>query len=175
VVESHPRLISQKVLRLRELLKGSLEVAMGLETVHPKAFPHLNKRFELDDFARASEFLINNKIAVRAFLLVKPPLLNEQEGIHWSVKSARFAFDCGASAVSLIPTRGPAPPELSSLEAAQEDALKLGEGRVFADTWDLEKFSRCPDCLELRGQRLHRINLTQRLKPRVPCASCGGK
>ena len=34
VVESHPRLVGEKALRFRDLLSGSLEVAMGLETVH---------------------------------------------------------------------------------------------------------------------------------------------
>jgi len=36
VVESHPRLSVKKALRFRDLLLGTLEVAMGLETVHPQ-------------------------------------------------------------------------------------------------------------------------------------------
>ena len=44
VVESHPRLIGEKALRLRDLLSGSLEVAMGLETIHPQVLPKLNKK-----------------------------------------------------------------------------------------------------------------------------------
>ena len=188
VVESHPRLVGEKALRFRDLLSGSLEVAMGLETAHPSVFPRLNKRFTLSDFSNAAAYLRAAEIAVRAFILVNPPFMNEEEGIEWAGKSAAFAFDCGATVVSLIPTRTGngamdklvesgefIPPRLSTLEKAQEQALKLKGGRVFADTWDLEKFSRCPDCLERRRQRLHIVNLTQQLEPRIECPVCGGE
>jgi radical SAM enzyme (TIGR01210 family) len=187
VVESHPSLVGEKALVLRDLFPGSLEVAMGLETVHPEVLPKLNKQFELSDFARAVDFLRNAGIAVRAFVLVKPPFLNEAEGLDWAVKSAQFAFDCGATVVSLIPTRPGngalerlmeagefAPPQLSTLERAQELALQLRGGRVFADTWNLEPFSSCPACLEQRRQRLHTINLRQEILPVIDCPVCGG-
>lgn len=188
IVESHPRLIGEKALRLRELLPGTLEVAMGLETIHPDVLPQLNKRFSLSDFSRAAEFLREAEIAVRAFVLVNPPFLNEEKGIEWALKSADFAFDCGASVVSLIPTRTGngamdrllesgdfVPPRLVTLESAQEQVLTLQRGRVFADTWDLEQFSQCRFCLEKRRQRLHLINLTQRVQPKVACPACGGR
>ncbi|HWA88375.1 MAG TPA: hypothetical protein VG710_19260, partial [Opitutus sp.] len=100
VVESHPRLIGERTRRLHDLLAGSLEVAMGLETAHPEVLARLNKNFDLAQFARAAEFLRAGKIALRVFLLVNPPFLDEADGIAWTVKSAEFAFDCGASAVS---------------------------------------------------------------------------
>src|SRR5262249_19195791 len=81
VVESHPRLIGERALRFRDLLKGSLEVAMGLETIHPEVLPRLNKRFELGHFEQSVEFLCREGIAVRAFVLVKPPFMSEAEGI----------------------------------------------------------------------------------------------
>ncbi len=188
IVESHPRLVGEKALRLRDLLSGSLEVAMGLETVHPDVFPRLNKKFSLSDFSKAAEFLRTANVAVRAFILVNPPFLNEEDGIEWAVKSAAFAFDCGAAVVSLIPTRTGngamdtllesgefVPPRLSTLEKAQEQALNLRRGRVFADTWDLEPFSQCSSCLERRRQRLHIVNLTQQLPARIECPVCGGE
>jgi radical SAM enzyme (TIGR01210 family) len=187
IVESHPRLVGERALRFRDLLPGSLEVAMGLETVHPDVLPRLNKRFDLPDFAKAADFLRTNEIAMRAFILVNPPFLNEEEGIEWAIKSVDFAFDCGAEVVSLIPTRTGngamdrlvksgefVSPRLSTLEAAQEQALSLRRGRVFADTWDLEKFSQCPYCLQKRRQRLHLNNLTQQLQARIQCPACGG-
>ena len=186
IVESHPRLVGAKALRLRDLLSGSLEVAMGLETAHPEVFPRLNKRFSLAEFSSAAEFLRTAEIAVRAFILVNPPFLNEEDGIEWAVKSAEFAFDCGAAVVSLIPTRTGngamdtllesgkfVPPRLSTLERAQEQALNLRRGRVFADTWDLERFSQCRSCLEKRRQRLHIVNLTQQPLARIECPVCG--
>lgn len=187
VVESHPRLIGEKTLRFRDLLSGSLEVAMGLETIHPQVLPRLNKKFDLHHFASAVEFLRKEKILTRAFVLVKPPFLDDEEGIEWAVKSAAFAFSCGAAVVSLIPTRGGngamerlldagdfAPPRLATLERALELALNLRAGRVFADTWDLGSFSNCSACLARRQERLHAMNLSQTILTRIDCQTCGG-
>jgi radical SAM enzyme (TIGR01210 family) len=187
IVESHPRLVGEKTLRLRHLLSGSLEVAMGLETIHPHILPRLNKKFDLGHFARAADFLRANGITLRAFVLVKPPFLEEGEALEWALKSAAFAFSCGAAVVTLIPTRGGngamerlresgefAPPKLSTLEHALELALNLRAGRVFADTWDLETFSVCAVCLEERRKRLHAMNLSQTLCAPVACSACAG-
>ncbi|HEX5220091.1 MAG TPA: radical SAM protein [Verrucomicrobiae bacterium] len=143
VVESHPRLVGGKACRLRDLLSGSLEVAMGLETIHPQVLPRLNKKFDPDHFARAAELLRREGIAMRAFVLVKPPFLDDAEAIEWAVKSSAFAFDCGAGVVSLIPTRGGngalerlreagdfAPPRLSVLERTFEQVLNLKRARA---------------------------------------------
>jgi hypothetical protein len=186
VVESHPRLVGEKALRFRDLLDGSLEVALGLETVHPDVLPRLNKRFTLDHFAHAAAFLRKEGVEVRAFVLVKPPFLNEHQAIEWAVKSAQFAFSCGAGVVSLIPTRPGngaldrlvdsgefAPPSLSTLERTLERTLELSAGRAFADTWDLEMFSSCPSCFEGRKHRLTAINLSQTLVPSAHCPACG--
>jgi hypothetical protein len=188
VVESHPRLVGARALRFRDLLDGSLEVAMGLETAHPAILERLNKRFTLSHFAQAAGFLRKEGIAVRAFVLVKPPFMSEAEGLEWAVKSADFAFSCGASVVSLIPTRGGngamerlfnagqfSPPKVSTLETAVQSALALKKGRVFADTWNLELFSACATCLETRRQRLQAINLEQRDLPRFDCPDCDGR
>ena len=187
VVEAHPRLVGEAAVRLRDLLSGSLEVAIGLETVHPEVLPRLNKKFELAHFAQAVDFLRSAGIGVRAFVLVKPPFMNEAEGLAWAVKSAEFAFACGVSVVGLIPTRPGngaldrlmatgefTPPRLATLEQALTLALNLRQGRVFADTWDLEQFSACSVCLEKRRQRLHTINLTQQILPAISCEVCGG-
>ena len=188
VVESHPRLAGEKAVRFRDLLAGSLEVALGLETVHPQVLPRLNKKFTLHHFARAVEFLRKEGIFVCAFVLVKPPFMDETEGLEWAVKSAEVAFNCGASAVSLIPTRPGngalerlieagefAPPRLATLEKAQELALNLrADGRVFADIWDLQRFSKCPKCLAKRRERMRAVNLSQQIQPTVKCSDCDG-
>src|SRR6516162_5624549 len=90
VVESHPRLIGRNTWDFRDLLNGSLEVGMGLETIHPDVLPRLNKNFTLPHFAEATKALRNESVGVRAFVLVKPPFLNEEEGFEWAVKSAQF-------------------------------------------------------------------------------------
>jgi radical SAM enzyme (TIGR01210 family) len=187
VVESHPLLIGDRLRVLRDLLNGSLEVAMGLETAHPEVLAKLNKKFDLAQFARAAEFLATGRIALRAFILVHPPFMNETEGAEWVVKSADFAFSCGATAVSLIPTRTGngalerlqasgefTPPRLSALENAQRSSLALHAGRVFADTWGLEPFSSCTHCFAARRRRLQAVNLGQTDLPPVHCPVCGG-
>jgi radical SAM enzyme (TIGR01210 family) len=187
VVESHPRLIGAQAARLRDLLTGGLEVAMGLETAHEKALGLLNKGFDLAQFALASSRLRREGISIRVFLLVNPPFLPLGEALDWVVKSADFAFSCGAAAVSLIPTRTGngamerllesgefVAPKLADLEVAQSRAIALGKGRVFADIWDLKQFSRCEHCFERRVERLQCVNLTQQDLPLISCRSCGG-
>jgi hypothetical protein len=187
VVESHPLLVGDRARALRDLLSGSLEVALGLETAHPEVLRKLNKGFDLTQFARAADFLAAQRIALRVFILVNPPFLDGQSGLEWAVKSAGFAFACGAGSVTLIPTRAGngamerlresgefVPPTLAMLEEAQRAALALGRGRVFADTWALEPFSSCPRCFAARRERLEAANQAQRDLPPVRCEACGG-
>jgi archaeosine synthase beta-subunit len=186
VVESHPRLVGTEAARLRDLLEGKLEVAMGLETANERVLGLLNKGFDLEQFALASSHLSRAGISMRAFLLVNPPFIPPGEALDWVVRSADYAFSCGATAVSLIPTRTGngamerlvesgefVPPNLADLEVAQSRAIALGKGRVFVDTWDLKKFSRCEHCFERRVERLKCVNLGQQDLPAVPCGSCG--
>ena len=106
IVESHPSLIGDRVDRFRDALAGSrLEVAMGLETIHPAALDALNKRMTTDDFARASDDLRRRNVSLRVFLLISPPFVPAAEQDEWLLKSVAFAEKCGASVISLIPTR----------------------------------------------------------------------
>ena len=185
IVECHPSFVGPDVERFRDLVRGELEVAMGLETAHPEVLDRLNKRMTLDSYALAAERLRCMRIASRAFVLVQPPFLPAEEAVAWAVRSATFAFDHGAGAVSLIPVRAGngaldtlatagafSPPTLATVEAAFDGALALGRGRVFADTWDLQRFSHCPACLDARETRLREMNRSQRLTPRVHCPAC---
>lgn len=194
IVECHPALVNERAIRFRDQLvaenpTASLEVAMGLETAHPQVLEKLNKRMTLEDFARAAEFLCRNDIALRVFVLVKPPfLVDEAEALHWAERSIAFGFECGATVVSVIPTRFGngalealaaqgefAPPELSTLEATLCYGMNLRRGRVFADLWDLGKFSTCPACFDERRQRLHTMNVRQEILPVVECVNCAGQ
>jgi radical SAM enzyme (TIGR01210 family) len=75
IVESHPKLVNDKCLYFNELLKPELQVAIGLETVHPEVLSMLNKRMNLNDFERSVRFLGVNGIQSRAFILLRPPFL----------------------------------------------------------------------------------------------------
>lgn len=186
IVENHPLLIDDRCLRFRELIPDvQLEVAMGLETVHPEVLARMNKRMTLGDFERAARFLVEHDIAVRAFVLLRPPFLSEAEGVDWTLRSIDFAFDCGATCVSVIPTRAGngtmerlqteglfSPPKLSSLEAVLSAGIEKNRGRVFADTWDGARFADCPDCASERVERLRQMNLSQTIRPPVACSTC---
>jgi len=187
IVECHPALAGARVDEFRGVWRGELEVAMGLETVHPEALRFLNKGITAEGFAAAARSLRAGGFSVRAFVLVKPPLLSEREGVEWACRSVEFAFEAGVSTVSLIPTRGGngvmedlageglfSPPRLASLEAAMEHGLGLKSGVALADVWDLARFSNCPGCFEARRARLQRMNLSQAAEPRVACGACGG-
>lgn len=195
IVECHPALVAKSVLRFRDLLAAAgtnhvlrLEVALGLETIHPRVLPRLNKRMSLAGFARAAEFLVRNGIGLRIFVLVQPPFLGEPEALEWVRRSAAFAFQCGAGAVCLIPTRAGngalealaaagqfTPPRLATLETALAEGLALRQGRVFADVWDLPSFANCAACLPARQARLRQMNLTQHILPPIECPQCGGR
>jgi uncharacterized Fe-S cluster-containing MiaB family protein len=190
IVECHPSLVNDRVLRFRDLLPPgvTLEVALGLETAHPEVLAKFNKRMTLDDFARAAEFLHTHQIALRSFILVKPPFeTDEAEALHWSKRSLEFAFDCHSSVTVLIPVRGGngaleelarlgqfSPPALATLEAALDHGLALCRGRVFADVWDMEKCATCPACASSRRSRLIQMNERQGIMPPVECAHCAG-
>ena len=184
VVECHPALVGDRCLRFRDLLAGRMEVAVGLETVHPDTLARLNKRFTVADFQRVADFLAHQDIALRVFLLLRPPFLTEAEGILWAKRSLDTAFDSGAGVCCVIPTRDGngamealaasgdyAPPTLPSLEAVQEYGLEQKQGRVFADLWDIERFSTCT-CSPARAARLAEMNRTQTTLPPVVCAGC---
>ena len=186
IVESHPALIGENCLRFRDMLPGRLEVAMGLETVHPTVLPRLEKHMTLKQFSTAAEMLRKNAMDLRAFILVQPPFLQEAEAVHWAARSLDFAFDCGATVATLIPTRGGHQlPSIATLEASLEYGVDSAVGRTpwsardplvalraFADLWDLEKFSTCPACFKARADRLRRINLHQVITPRIDCQAC---
>jgi len=184
IVESHPRFIAQRCLDLAERLDGTLEVAMGLETVHPDVFPRLNKGMTLEDFDRAADFLAKAHIALRAFVLVAPPFMPDDAVVEWAVRSTRYAVEHGAEHVSLIPVRGGngtldelrrtgewIPPKLNQVEDALEATLGLG-GAVTADLWDIDSLATC-ECGPARIARLSHMNTTGAIPPRESCARCG--
>ncbi len=168
VVECHPRLIldgregrgGDLCRRFAGALAGDagggaeLEVAMGLETVHPEAFPRLDKGMALEDFGAAAARLREMGVLVRAFVLVGAPFVPPEEAVTWAVRSVEHALAAGATHVSLIPVRvddgtgGPdradragsvmaalaargelTPPRLGQLEEALERSLRVARAR----------------------------------------------
>jgi radical SAM enzyme (TIGR01210 family) len=182
IVENHPRLVDDRVLRFRDMLKTELHIAMGLETVNPEILLALNKQMTTDDFSNSVSFLSQNGIKSRAFILLRPPFMSEAEGIYWAERSLDFSFSSGVECCTVIPVRGGngamevlkeqgqfSPPDIRSLEKVLEYGIDLKAGRVFADTWDLGLFSTCSKCLDQRTARLTEMNLTQKIQEEIKC------
>jgi radical SAM enzyme (TIGR01210 family) len=172
IVECHPALVGRPCFEFGGIISGQLEVAMGLETVHPEVLARLNKGMTLSDYSNAARLLRSNGIDLRAFILVQPPFMRPVEALHWAKRSLDFAFDCDVTAATLIATRRGngamealeavgdfAPPDVNLLEAALIYGIKLNRGRVFADLWGLTKSSSSAQTDQIT--RLQEINLTQ--------------
>jgi len=179
LVESHTAFVNESSVEFSKMIHGELQVAIGLETVHPEILPALNKGMDLEDFKRSVDFLRSHGISSRAYILLRPPFLSEAEGIEWACRSMDFAFACGVDVCSIIPVRSGngaldklalegyfSQPSIRSLEQVLDYGIGLGKGLVFADLWDLERFSTCERCFAARKERLEQMNLTQEhLKP----------
>ena len=185
IVESHPALIGDRCLRFRDRLNGQLEIALGLETVHPEALVKLNKRVSLEQFRDAADFITRHEIALRTFVLLQPPFIPVDESVEWAKRSIDFSQDCGATVTALIPTRTGngamdrlaavgqfIEPTLVQLEDTMDYGVGQARGRVFADLWDLERFSSCTACFPQRRNRLTKQNDTQQIPARITCPSC---
>jgi hypothetical protein len=192
VVECHPALAGDAVLRFRDLLAGpELEVAIGLETAHEEALEKLNKRMTVRDFETAGRFLASHGLRLRSFILVGIPFLRKEEWAKATRASIDVSFAAGAQIVSLIPTRlgnGTLeelqreghfePPGLSDLERAMEDFLEGEEGpgeargMVLADLWNADQLPAPRCCAAARVDRLRQMNLIQRNLPLPLCPSC---
>ncbi len=183
IVESHPKLINKKCLRFKEMLKPELQVALGLETVHPEVLRKLNKQMTLENFSNSINYLLQNGIPARAFILLRPPFLSEAQGILWAKRSIDFAIEIGIECCTIIPVRAGngaiellmengdfSMPDIHSLEMVLEYGIRRNAGRVFVDIWDLHLFSNCKKCIKQRINRLTKMNLDQRISNRVICS-----
>jgi uncharacterized Fe-S cluster-containing MiaB family protein len=185
-VESHANTIGPLTLEFARLIPGRLEVAVGLETIHPEAARHLNKRLDLARFDRAAGFLADHDVDLRVFVLLNAPYVEPDQSVEWTVRTAEYAVRRGATRIALIPVRGGngelerlaalghfVPPSLSQLEAALEHCLGLAPVVVAADLWDIDRLPACPECRPRRLERVRRLNMTGRPEPPVDCHACG--
>ena len=184
-VESHASTVGPATLEFARRLGGRLEVAMGLETIHPGAMTQLNKRLDLPQFERSARFLTDNGMDLRVFVLLGAPHVPREESVEWTVRAVEYAARCGAAVVSIIPVRGGngemerlaqlgqfTAPALSQLEEALDRCLPITGTVVTADLWDIERLSACDGCRAARRDRLARLNVSGRAEARVACARC---
>lgn len=184
-VESHVNTIGPRVVDFARRLEGRLEVAMGLETIHPVAMRALNKRLDLERFDAASSYLSAHAIDLRIFVLLGAPHVPAEESVEWTVRAVQHAVERGAAVVSIIPVRGGngemerlqalgdfVPPTLAQLEDALDRCMEVARTVVTADLWDVEKLPGCELCRATRVERLRAMNVVGARPPRVECEAC---
>lgn len=184
-VECHPKLVGERCFRFAERLDGELEVAMGLETAHPRAHARLNKGCTLEETRAAAQRLLERGLRWRAFVLVGVPFLAPGDQLEWTVRSVEMAVAEGATVVSLIPVRGGngelerlaaaghfVPPSAELIEAVLEATVENQRAVVQLDLWDLEQHLCCSACAPARRARLERMNTTGVREVGVDCAQC---
>jgi archaeosine synthase beta-subunit len=187
-VESHANTIGAKTLEFARQIPGRLEVAVGLETIHPAAAAQLNKRLDFARFDSAARFLSDNGIDLRVFVLLGAPYVPVDETVAWTVRTVEYAVECGAAVVSIIPVRGGngelerlqglghfTPPTLSQLEESLNLSMQFTSAVVTADLWDVERLTACGHCRTERVERLRRVNVSGRTELRISCGACGAE
>lgn len=184
-VESHVNTIGPRALDFARRIDGRLEVAVGLETIHPVAAARINKRLDLARFGVAAGFLAEHEIDLRVFVLLGAPHVPAPESIDWTVRTVEHAAERGAAVVSIIPVRGGngemerlqlagefTPPTLRELEAALDRCMHIAHTVVTADLWDAQRLPGCERCRAARIERLARMNVGGVALPPVQCDAC---
>jgi archaeosine synthase beta-subunit len=107
-IESRPQYLSLKTIKvLSSLFKSSdveLEIGMGLEAVNSVVRNVcINKQESKDQFIKTIKWLKEFNIRSLAYVLLKPPFLNEAEAIEEAVATAHFAERIGFNRISFEP------------------------------------------------------------------------
>jgi len=106
VVESRIEFLnSEKLIEMRnELGNKYVEIAIGIETVDDYIRNHyINKGFLLDDFKKVLNRCKEHNLGVKAYLLFKPPFINEQIAIEDCSNSIRSLIKLGVNSISINP------------------------------------------------------------------------
>jgi archaeosine synthase beta-subunit len=105
IVENHPNIGRRHLPRFESMIRGQLEVAIGLETVQGRMLQHMNKRFTYADFESYLVHLRSFDTDARAFLILGGPEWNREESIRWAKLSIRYAARLQCRSASVIPAR----------------------------------------------------------------------
>jgi radical SAM enzyme (TIGR01210 family) len=106
VIESRVDYITrEKLQKIKSVLDNTyIEVAIGLETVNDHIRnTYINKGLFFKDFLEAMNLCKKNDIGVRAYLLFKPPFLNEQTAIDDCVNSILKLAELKVNTISINP------------------------------------------------------------------------
>ncbi len=108
MVESLPQFITPQLMEEARTHLGNkrLIVAIGLQSANDTVRNVcVNTTCTREQFERASHLLWEYGYTARAYLMVKPPFLTEQEAVDDTVASIRYVAELGYEDVSICPTR----------------------------------------------------------------------
>ena len=172
---------------------GAMEVEVGIglesrdEFVRNELFL---KELTLRFYERAIECLHRNNILSLAYVVLKPPFLNEAQGVADAIATAKYAFEAGTGSVSLEPIGVEphtvtellyneglfTPPWLWSVLKVTEGVHALGEVRLGGFSFHplpKEMPRNCPKCtdnlLEYIEEYNRSYNLNVLRKAVCPC------
>jgi len=145
VLESRPEYVNNSTLAdVRDLLGDRIiEIGMGLESVSDTVrLLCINKNFNLQMFKDALKTAKNYNIGMRAYVLLKPPLLTERDALLDAITTVKEARSLGVTTISLNPvnvqkdtlverlwTRGSyRPPWLWSVLEVLREASSISDG-----------------------------------------------
>ncbi|MFW9809576.1 MAG: archaeosine biosynthesis radical SAM protein RaSEA [Candidatus Thorarchaeota archaeon] len=106
VLESRPEYVQDSVLsNVRRILGDRrIEIGMGLESASDTIRSVcINKSFDLETFKASLGIAKAHNIGMRAYVLLKPPLLTERDSLRDAISTIRHAQDMGVTTVSLNP------------------------------------------------------------------------
>jgi len=107
VIESRPEYITMHILeQYKPFLEGKyFEIGVGLETSSDFVRTNLiNKGFNFTSFLSATELLHSFKFGIKAYILFKPPFMNEYCAIQDTYRSIRTCVENNVDTISINPT-----------------------------------------------------------------------
>lgn len=128
IFETRPEFITPEVINeIEEILSDKVvEIGVGLETKNDDIREYcLNKGFSLEEYLRKTKLIVDSKLHLLSYVLIKPTFLTEKEAIQDAIETAKFAFQHGTDVVSFEPV------------SVQDFTLVhyLYEGKVFRPPW----------------------------------------
>jgi hypothetical protein len=106
VIESRLEFInSENIKELKNHLKGKyIEIAVGLETVNDYIRNYyINKGMKIEEFKNILKICKENGVGIKAYLLLKPPFLNETGAIDDCINSIKNLVKLKVNTISINP------------------------------------------------------------------------
>ena len=101
--ETRPEFVERRTLEPLAAVHDDIEVALGLESSNDRVLRHsINKGFTRADYERAAQTVRSLELAVRTYVLLKPPFLTEAEAVSDAVSTIAYASQL-SDTISLNP------------------------------------------------------------------------